>query len=1188
MCVKNFSNGKTRNSSDDDSDPEYQPLSNEEEEEIESSDGRTQTKKTQGSVRNGTSWKAEVKRGNERVLNTTRGDEKNAGYDYKKINKRFVASSDEDQPKAGANDHLEKPEHIDDDDDDDGDDETQMSKQINPKEHVELIAIGTQIKQFCQLQFANICSFIYLFICLNPCFLNTPVQYCIRSGRKIAATVVSIEYYLVIQYNDEHNVPSEKKSVSTNSPKLKYNQDWDRRKWYNAIQLKDKVEYLESSNETRSEQWWTATVLDKYRVFTVRYTLRNESQSDQISERTFMDEAFCPSAFLTHPMQFVFLPPKDIDDNIQFTNKQTNISLIDKLWIVHDADRKYEQKIQTLEEKASRQTVTQNIKKIGALDNRQNKKRKGWAESDSEEEQVEEEGEEEVYGESESEEAESEEMGSEDDFEQHRESSLTSYVTTAEEEHKIESILYTMDLPEETRLMADTFQHCLEHNKENMSKRSNGEGCDGPDGEKLGTKEDYKMVTKYLIKYFDKSYHHCEWLTKEEILKIGAEHTRLIKRVRHAMETKHFDNIHFFNPLYLQIDRIIDVCAPNEELKKPRRSKAGLSYYEIRSKSASVNWVIRLNQSNETLYLVKWTNIQYDEATWEAESFLCSREFEKFNGEKEIELFRKRQALPIPKHFNYGIRTSVTKYVNRPKTWEELTPKSTFKNGHELRSYQISGVNWLVHNWLGRRSCILADEMGLGKTIQMVVFLNQLATKFDINGPFLIVAPLSTLGHWSREFKNWSDLNVVVYHGTQLSRERLYELEFFYDYRFLTKKERDCYDVQNERDLNAKVNQTNCKFDVLITTAQVINSDKKRLNWDKIKWQCIIVDEAHCLKSRSVLLYKNLVTFKHPQIHQFQTHVVLMTGTPIQNNVKELFSLLHFLDPKEFASEQLFLLSFPPDKLHECQKELKQCLQPRLLQRYKSLVEKNLQNREEKIVWVELTFFQKKWYRALYEKSYDQLRKLGSKSSLLNVSIQLRKCCNHPFLLPDVEETISPEGISQTVLWENLIKASGKLVLLDKLLPKLQLEGRRVLIFSQMTRLLDIIEDFLVYRQYQYERLDGGVTGASRQEAIDRFTVNNDIFAFLLSTRAGGVGINLMAADTVIIYDSDWNPMNDIQAIARAHRIGQTKQVNVYRLVTRNTYEEGKTTQKYKRTRDTSPCLLHSITNFYFLGFFLF
>jgi len=172
----------------------------------------------------------------------------------------------------------------------------------------------------------------------------------------------------------------------------------------------------------------------------------------------------------------------------------------------------------------------------------------------------------------------------------------------------------------------------------------------------------------------------------------------------------------------------------------------------------------------------------------------------------------------------------------------------------------------------------------------------------------------------------------------------------------------------------------------------------------------------------------------------------------------------------------------------------------------------------------------------------------------MNVMMELRKCCNHPYLLNGVEEE---ELVgSQEVEVNKLVQSSGKLVLIDKLLPKLKEGGHKILIFSQMIRVLNILEDFLELKNYKYERIDGNIRGNDRQKAIDRFTADPSIFVFLLCTRAGGLGINLTAADIVIIFDSDWNPQNDLQAQARCHRIGQEKLVLVYRLITRNTYEQ--------------------------------
>ena len=223
---------------------------------------------------------------------------------------------------------------------------------------------------------------------------------------------------------------------------------------------------------------------------------------------------------------------------------------------------------------------------------------------------------------------------------------------------------------------------------------------------------------------------------------------------------------------------------------------------------------------------------------------------------------------------------------------------------------------------------------------------------------------------------------------------------------------------------------------------------------------------------------------------------------------------------------------------------------------------------------------QKKYYKYVLTRNFEALnsRTGGQQVSLLNIMMDLKKCCNHPYLFPvaSQEAPCLQNGMYETTA---LVKASGKLVLLSKMLRVLKEQGHRVLIFSQMTKMLDILEDFLEGEQYKYERIDGGITGTLRQDAIDRFNAPGaPQFVFLLSTRAGGLGINLATADTVVIYDSDWNPHNDIQAFSRAHRIGQANkvlrfvfcfsffvsyfillfcyQVMIYRFVTRNSVEE--------------------------------
>ena len=263
------------------------------------------------------------------------------------------------------------------------------------------------------------------------------------------------------------------------------------------------------------------------------------------------------------------------------------------------------------------------------------------------------------------------------------------------------------------------------------------------------------------------------------------------------------------------------------------------------------------------------------------------------------------------------------------------------------------------------------------------------------------------------------------------------------------------------------------------------------------------------------------------------------------------------------------------DKLHAL-------LKPLLLRRMKDDVEKSLIPKEETIVNVELTALQKKYYKAIYERNFSVLTK-GTKGSnipnLINMVMELRKCCNHPYLVKGVEDTCSVGVTSHQEALQNMINHSGKLVLIDKLLPKLRAGGHKVLIFSQMIRVLDILEDYLNFRSYMYERIDGRVRGSDRQAAIDRYSKpDSDRFVFLLCTRAGGVGINLTAADTVIIFDSDWNPQNDIQAQARCHRIGQKQAVKVYRLITRNTYE-AEMFDKASKKLGLDKAVLHRMTS---------
>uniref|UniRef100_A0AAY4CZJ8 DNA helicase n=1 Tax=Denticeps clupeoides TaxID=299321 RepID=A0AAY4CZJ8_9TELE len=421
-------------------------------------------------------------------------------------------------------------------------------------------------------------------------------------------------------------------------------------------------------------------------------------------------------------------------------------------------------------------------------------------------------------------------------------------------------------------------------------------------------------------------------------------------------------------------------------------------------------------------------------------------------------------------------------------------------DGLELRDYQLHSLNWMAHSWCKGNSCILADEMGLGKTIQTISFLNHLFHEHQLYGPFLLVVPLSTLTSWTMvrdQFASYLNIFLPI-------------------------------------ELDARTEQA-----IEVQHLTFLGS---------VSWAFIGVDEAHRLKNDDSLLYKTMMEFR-------SNHRLLITGTPLQNSLKELWSLLHFIMPEKFHSWELF------DEEHGKGRDsgytsLHKELEPFLLRRVKKDVEKSLPAKVEQILRVEMSAIQKQYYKWILTRNYKALSKgmKGSTSGFLNIMMELKKCCNHCYLIKPPEDN---EFYNKQEALQHLIRSSGKLVLLDKLLVRLKERGHRVLIFSQMVRMLDILAEYLKSRQFLFQRLDGSIKGEMRKQALDHFNAEgSEDFCFLLSTRAGGLGINLASADTVVIFDSDWNPQNDLQAQARAHRIGQKRQVNIYRLVTKGSVEE--------------------------------
>merc|ERR1712038_1738285 len=548
-----------------------------------------------------------------------------------------------------------------------------------------------------------------------------------------------------------------------------------------------------------------------------------------------------------------------------------------------------------------------------------------------------------------------------------------------------------------------------------------------------------------------------------------------------------------------------------------------------------------------TQYFIKWRELPYVDCSWEDEDmdipdfqmfiqhyedlrFVCGADGKKKKKKKRYDEDgneRKRKYNAPPDKPTTDLDDP---YTDQPRDW--------LPDGLNLHPYQLEGISWARNSWNHETDIILADEMGLGKTIQTITFLYSLYKEGHCRGPFLISVPLSTLINWEREFELWApEFYVVSYVGDKDSRGVIREHELSFQDNAVRKG-----------DKATRIRASTVKFHVLLTSYELISVDSACLG--SVQWEVLVVDEAHRLKNAQSKFFRFLSGYSI-------NYKMLLTGTPLQNNLEELFYLLNFLTPSKFKDLDAFQANFTDIAKEDQVRKLHELLGPHMLRRMKADVLKNMPSKSEFIVRTNLAGPQKKYYKSILTHNFESLRaKSGASCSLLNIMVELKKVANHPYLMAAAAEEapISPNGLFEL---KQMTKASGKLVLLSKMLKKLKETGHRVLIFSQMTKLLDLLEDFLDGEGYKYERIDGGITGTLRQDAIDRFNAPGaEQFVFLLSTRAGGLGINLYTADTVIIYDSDWNPHNDIQALSRAHRIGQKNKVMIYRFVTRNTVEE--------------------------------
>ena len=454
----------------------------------------------------------------------------------------------------------------------------------------------------------------------------------------------------------------------------------------------------------------------------------------------------------------------------------------------------------------------------------------------------------------------------------------------------------------------------------------------------------------------------------------------------------------------------------------------------------------------------------------------------------------------------------------------------------ELRDYQLQSLDYLAdrHERCGFVPSILGDEMGLGKTLQTIAYLAWLKFEKKLEGASLVLCPLSVLSTWTAELKRWCpELRVLRLHSS---------------------------DVGEREKLRKRVVDDCGSYDVVVTTYEMAkNASLRTALVQKVVWRVLVLDEGHVVKNVDTEIAQTV-----RKMH-FCT-VLLLTGTPLQNNLVELWALLNFLHPEALPDRTPF------DKAYNLGKGIvdkvalsaaQQLLSKLMLRRLKTDVESGLPPKLETVVSCPLAAQQLFWYRALLLKDHGALARVekdatskargagGAYKSLLNLLMQLRKTCCHPFLFADAE------GNPDETTLEELVAASGKLRVLDRLLVKLHASKHRVVIFSQFAAMVDVLDDYCRLRGWPFCRLTGATNRVRRSVNVKAFNEPaSPLFLFLMTTRAGGLGINLQSADTCFLYDSDWNPQADLQAMARVHRLGQTKTVHIYRLCAAGTAEE--------------------------------
>lgn len=627
---------------------------------------------------------------------------------------------------------------------------------------------------------------------------------------------------------------------------------------------------------------------------------------------------------------------------------------------------------------------------------------------------------------------------------------------------------------------------------------------------------------EYLVKWKNQSYLRCTWMSGTWIWGIASPVTRAAFSKRTENQLPRMTTKDAIPEEFHRVDIVFDV----RYTSVVRNSSEGIDLARVKEVDTA---------------FVKFKGLGYEDAIWEKPpTYADAGRFKDFKEAYEDYVKKKYMSIPVQSTLRRTL-TNVRQVDFGKNLMKRVQP--SIMTGGTVMQYQLEGLNWLYYQWYRQHNAILADEMGLGKTIQLIALIATLVSEHKC-WPFLVVVPNSTCPNWRREIKKWvPSLRAVCYYGSSAARKLTHDFELFpKDPDADTEKKKGRSEV---KDIKAHIVIASYESVVEKTTAHSLQ---------RVPWQGLIVDEGQRLKNDKNLVYDALSKFRFP-------FKVLMTGTPLQNNARELFNLLQFLDREKHNAAQLEAKY--AELTQENVPELHEMLKPYFLRRTKAQVLTFLPPMSQIIVPVTMSALQRQVSKSIMSQnpalmksifSRDGTAPVKERANLNNILMQMRKALCHPFVY---SREIEDRSLDSDTTFKTLVEASSKLQLLSIMLPKLKERGHRVLMFSQFLDNLDIVEDFLDGLGLLHRRLDGTISALEKQKRIDEFNdPNSPFFAFLLSTRAGGVGINLATADTVIILDPDFNPHQDIQALSRAHRIGQQNKVLVFQLMTRSSPEE--------------------------------